>query len=147
MFICSAVFLIAPASADAQRLANANKLIDGLGGEKDRWSATVGAPLCPAVESAEKVGWPFVPRGKGRLADRRVRAPARGLLDCCRSARISAAILASGSRKGMVGYAGPFAGEFRQHFEKLWLNTEEQMWNAALSLLARASCRCRVARF
>ena len=50
-------------------------------------------------------------------------------------------------RKGMVGYAGPFAGEFRQHFEKLWLNTEEQMWNAALSLLARASCRCRVARF
>ena len=24
------------------RLANANKLIDGLGGEKDRWSATVG---------------------------------------------------------------------------------------------------------
>ena len=29
-----------------------------------------------------------------------------------------------------MGYAGPFAGEFRQHFEKLWLNTEEQTRNA-----------------
>ena len=26
---------------------------------------------------------------------------------------------------GMVGYAGPFAGEYRQHFEKLWLKTED----------------------
>lgn len=25
----------------------------------------------------------------------------------------------------MVGYAGPFAGEYRQNFEKLWLKTEE----------------------
>ena len=27
---------------------------------------------------------------------------------------------------GMVGYAGPFAGEYRQSFEKLWLSTEDQ---------------------
>ena len=26
---------------------------------------------------------------------------------------------------GMVGYAGPFAGEYRAHFEKLWLATED----------------------
>ncbi|CAL1155380.1 unnamed protein product [Cladocopium goreaui] len=26
---------------------------------------------------------------------------------------------------GMVGYAGPFAGEYRQSFEKLWLSTED----------------------
>ena len=26
---------------------------------------------------------------------------------------------------GMVGYAGPFAGEYRAHFEKLWLHTED----------------------
>lgn len=25
----------------------------------------------------------------------------------------------------MVGYAGPFAGEYRQSFEKLWLSTED----------------------
>ena len=68
------------------KLGNANKLIDGLGGEKDRWSQTVSS-----------------------LTEEYGLLPGDSLVAA-----------------GMVGYAGPFAGEYRAHFEKLWLATEDE---------------------
>eukprot|EP00928_Gymnodinium_smaydae_P008329 TRINITY_DN13035_c1_g3_i1.p1 TRINITY_DN13035_c1_g3~~TRINITY_DN13035_c1_g3_i1.p1 ORF type:complete len:2552 (-),score=764.33 TRINITY_DN13035_c1_g3_i1:28-7683(-) len=65
------------------KLANATKLIDGLGGEKDRWELTV------ANLNAEY-----------------------DLL--CGDSLVAA---------GMVGYAGPFTGDYRAEFEKLWIET------------------------
>jgi len=68
------------------KLSNANKLIEGLGGEKDRWTTTV-ADLTVEYE--------LLP-GDSLVA------------------------------AGMVGYAGPFAGEYRAGFEKLWLESEDK---------------------
>eukprot|EP00930_Biecheleria_cincta_P008311 TRINITY_DN10972_c0_g5_i1.p1 TRINITY_DN10972_c0_g5~~TRINITY_DN10972_c0_g5_i1.p1 ORF type:complete len:3933 (-),score=932.09 TRINITY_DN10972_c0_g5_i1:47-11569(-) len=67
------------------KLANANKLIDGLGGEKDRWTNTVAT-----------------------LTEQYELLPGDSLVAA-----------------GMVGYAGPFTGEYRIGFEKLWVENED----------------------
>eukprot|EP00927_Polykrikos_kofoidii_P001659 TRINITY_DN10635_c0_g2_i1.p1 TRINITY_DN10635_c0_g2~~TRINITY_DN10635_c0_g2_i1.p1 ORF type:complete len:1545 (-),score=361.06 TRINITY_DN10635_c0_g2_i1:69-4703(-) len=67
------------------KLVNATKLIEGLGGEKDRWEVTV------ANLNAE---YELLP-GDAMIA------------------------------AGMVGYAGPFTGEYRSEFEELWIKTED----------------------
>jgi len=67
------------------KLANATKLIEGLGGEKDRWAETVG-----------------------KLGAEYELLPGDSLIAA-----------------GMVSYAGPFTGEYRGDFEKLWIKTED----------------------
>eukprot|EP00929_Paragymnodinium_shiwhaense_P087545 TRINITY_DN476_c0_g3_i1.p1 TRINITY_DN476_c0_g3~~TRINITY_DN476_c0_g3_i1.p1 ORF type:complete len:2301 (-),score=755.59 TRINITY_DN476_c0_g3_i1:246-6980(-) len=67
------------------KLANATKLIEGLGGEKGRWESTVG-----------------------RLSAEYELLPGDSMIAA-----------------GMVSYSGAFTGEHREHFEKLWTETED----------------------
>ena len=67
------------------KLGNAVKLIDGLGGEKDRWGETVE-----------------------RLTTEYELLPGDSILAA-----------------GMVSYAGAFVGEYREHFQNIWLKREE----------------------